>query len=223
MDRLIIQGGAPLRGKVETAGAKNAALPLMAATIASSEEVFLSNVPNLSDITTMANLLVHMGVELIVDGNPDKNKYRGRCLRLNAASVESHVAPYEIVRRMRASVIVLGPLLARFGEAVISLPGGCAIGARPINLHLEAFEKMGAKIELEEGYVKASATHLPNKRLQGAVIDFPLVSVGATQNVLIAATLANGTTTINNAAREMILQTCLIKWVQKFQALVHLH
>jgi UDP-N-acetylglucosamine 1-carboxyvinyltransferase len=202
MDKLIIEGGFRLQGKVETAGAKNAALPLMAACLASSEQVFLTNVPNLSDITTMANLLVYMGVDLTIDGNFDKVKFRGRRLRLNATKVESLIAPYDIVSKMRASVIVLGPLLARFGEATISLPGGCAIGARPINFHLDAFEKMGAKIELAEGYIKASTHHLPNKRLQGAVVDFPVVSVGATENVLIAATLADGTTVMNNSACE---------------------
>jgi UDP-N-acetylglucosamine 1-carboxyvinyltransferase len=200
MDKLVIHGNKSLKGKVITAGAKNAALPLMAACLASEEEIKISNIPHLSDITTMANLLVHLGVELSLESVKEYEDFHaGRVLRLCAKNIDDTKAPYDIVRRMRASVIVLGPLLARFGQAQISLPGGCAIGARPINFHLMAFEKMGAKIELEDGYVKAKSI---NKKLQGAVIDFPAVSVGATENVLIAATLAEGETILNNAACE---------------------
>ncbi len=200
MDRLIIEGGKKLSGRVMTAGAKNAALPLMAAAIATEEQLRLTNIPNLSDITTMTNLLVHMGVDFMLECNKEYEDFdHGRTLLFDAKNVADTKAPYDIVRRMRASVIVLGPLLARFGNAEISLPGGCAIGARPINYHLMAFEKMGAKIELEDGYVKATT---PKGRLVGAEIYFPKVSVGATENVLIAATLAKGKTILNNAAQE---------------------
>ena len=199
MDKLVIEGGRRLAGKVITAGAKNAALPLMAAALATEETVKISNIPHLSDITTMANLLVHMGVDLSIESNKEHEEFHsGRVLCFGAKNLTEERAPYDIVSRMRASVIVLGPLLARFGRAEISLPGGCAIGARPINFHLMAFEKMGAKIELEEGYVKATT----DGRLKGAEIDFPVVSVGATENVLIGATLAKGKTILNNAACE---------------------
>jgi len=200
MDKLVIEGGKTLTGKVMVAGAKNAALPLMAACLITDETLKISNVPHLSDITTMANLLVHMGVDLSIESlKEDENFQSGRVLCLTAKNISEHRAPYDIVRRMRASVIVLGPLLARFGEAEISLPGGCAIGARPIDYHLMAFEKMGAKIDLEEGYVKAK---VEGGRLKGADITFPTVSVGATENVLIAATLAKGKTILRNAACE---------------------
>jgi UDP-N-acetylglucosamine 1-carboxyvinyltransferase len=199
MDKLVIEGGKRLSGKVITAGAKNAALPLMAAALATDETVTISNIPHLSDITTMANLLVHLGVDLSISSNKEHEEFQsGRVLNFNAKNISGDKAPYDIVSKMRASVIVLGPLLARFGKAEISLPGGCAIGARPINYHLMAFEKMGAKIELEEGYVKATT----GGRLKGAEIDFPNISVGATENVLIAATLAQGKTILNNAACE---------------------
>jgi UDP-N-acetylglucosamine 1-carboxyvinyltransferase len=199
MDRLIIEGGNRLSGKVIAAGAKNAALPLMAACLLTDENVKISNIPHLSDITTMANLLVHMGVELIVESFKEHEDFHsGRVLNLCAKDVIDFKAPYEIVSKMRASVIVLGGLVARFGKAEISLPGGCAIGARPIDYHLHALEKMGAKIDLEDGYVKVTTEN----GLKGAVINFPTVSVGATENILIAATLAKGKTVLNNAAQE---------------------
>ncbi len=199
MDKLIIEGGNRLKGRVVAAGAKNAALPLIAAALATEGTVRIANIPHLSDITTMANLMVHLGAELSMESLKEHEYFHsGRVLCFNCRDVADVTAPYDIVRRMRASVIILGPLLARFGKARISLPGGCAIGARPINYHLMALEKMGAKIDLEEGYVNAST----NGRLKGAEIDFPTVSVGATENILIAATLAQGTTILNNAAAE---------------------
>jgi UDP-N-acetylglucosamine 1-carboxyvinyltransferase len=197
VDKIVVTGGVPLKGTIEISGAKNAALPLMAVSLLTKESVTFFNVPHLSDITTMANLLVQLGVGFGVDGRT-KSKQNGRVLTLSGADVQSTCAPYEIVRKMRASVVVMGPLLARFGHAEISLPGGCAIGARPIDLHLNAFEKMGAEIILADGYVKATV----DGRLQGAEITFDKVSVGATQNVLMAATLAEGITVLNNAACE---------------------
>jgi UDP-N-acetylglucosamine 1-carboxyvinyltransferase len=199
MDKLVIEGGKKLSGKVIVAGAKNAALPLMAACLVTEDPVRILNIPHLSDITTMASLLVQMGVDLSVESTKEHEEFQsGRVLRLEAKGNIETKAPYDIVRRMRASVIVLGPLLTRFGKAEISLPGGCAIGARPINYHLMALEKMGAKIDLEDGYVKASV----EGRLKGAEIEFPTISVGATENILLAATLAEGTTILKNAAAE---------------------
>lgn len=186
---LTVEGGKRLSGKVKTAGSKNAVLPLMAACLLTDKKISLSNVPDLSDVRTMCELLSDMGAE--VDFADNK-------VEIKAAKLKSPKAPYEIVSKMRASVIVLGGLVARYGKAEVSLPGGCAIGARPVNFHLEALEAMGAKIVLVDGYVKASV----RGRLKGAEINFPKVSVGATENTLIAATLANGTTIINNAARE---------------------
>lgn len=196
MDKIIITGGTPLKGNIIIGGAKNAALPLMAAALLTDEPVTLSNVPFLADITTMANLLVHHGINLTVESSTDSPN--GRCLRLQANAISNTTAPYDIVRKMRASVIVLGPLLSRFGHTEISLPGGCAIGSRPIDFHLSALEAMGAEITLENGYIKAHV----DGRLKGADINFPLVSVGATENIILAATIAEGTTTIHNAARE---------------------
>lgn len=190
MDSLHIQGGVPLQGRITVSGAKNAALKLMAAGLLTPEPLILHNVPCLTDVATMAKLLGHLGAVL----EPQKNGYW-----IKADHIDSITAPYDLVRQMRASVVVLGPLLARFGEAKVSLPGGCAIGTRPIDLHLDAFKQMGAKIVLEEGYVHAIA---PKGGLKGAEIQFPKVSVGATENVLMAATLAKGTTIIGNAARE---------------------
>ena len=199
MDRLVIEGGKKLSGRVIVAGAKNAALPLMAASLLTEEPVRITNIPHLSDITTMANLLVHLGAELSMESLKEHEEFHsGRVLIFTAKEIKDPKAPYDIVRRMRASVIVLGPLLARFGEAEISLPGGCAIGARPINYHLMALEKMGAEITLEEGYVKAKV----KGRLKGAEFKFPTVSVGATENILLAATLADGKTVLKNAACE---------------------
>jgi UDP-N-acetylglucosamine 1-carboxyvinyltransferase len=190
MYSLIIEGGKPLNGIVKAAGAKNAALPLMAASILSDKKIQLSNIPKLSDIKTMCELLINSGVDISENGDDS--------LTLHAKQISNVKAPYEIVRKMRASAIIMGGLLAREGRAELSLPGGCAIGTRPIDYHLEAFKRMGAEVELESGYIVASA----NKGLRGANIAFPTVSVGATENVLIAATLAKGTTVIENAATE---------------------
>ena len=202
MDSIKIIGGSPLKGKIEIGGAKNAALPLMAAALLTDEQFSLSNVPTLSDITTMANLLVSLGVEFIVDGSVRNGGYNGsgtgRSLILKADNITDTTAHYDIVRKMRASVIVLGPLLARFGKARVSLPGGCAIGTRPIDLHIMAMEKMGAEIKLHEGYIEADV----KGKLKGAEITFPIISVGATENALLAATLAEGKTVIKNAALE---------------------
>lgn len=197
MDKIRITGGIPLKGKIQISGAKNAALPLMAASLLTDETLTLSNVPYLADIVTMANLLAQHGVKLNMQGDA-KNANHGRMLALNASDIHNFTAPYELVRTMRASVLVLGPLLARFGQAKVSLPGGCAIGTRPIDLHLKALEQMGAVIELKDGYIHA---HVDGK-LKGAPIQFEKVSVGATENILMAASLAEGETIIHNAARE---------------------
>ncbi len=195
MDSIRIIGRQKLRGEIHISGAKNAALPLMCASLLSGETVTLSNVPYLADIVTMANLLAQHGVAFNMhgDGVP-----LTRSISLNAANVNNFTAPYELVRTMRASVLVLGPLLARFGAAKVSLPGGCAIGARPIDLHLKALEQMGAEITLADGYINAKVAD----RLRGANITFEKVSVGATENLLMAACLADGVTTLHNAARE---------------------
>lgn len=211
MDKIIIRGGNPLKGNIHISGAKNAALPLMAVSLLTEEDVILSNSPHLMDIATMANLLSHLGVSFQLDGSASLSGHRGDVVRLNGANVNDLEAPYDIVRKMRASVLVLGPLLARFGKARVSLPGGCAIGTRPIDLHLKALKLMGAEIEIEEGYVNAKLT---GKRLQGASITFDKVSVGATENIIMAACLAEGTTTLHNAAREpeiIDLIRCLTK------------
>jgi UDP-N-acetylglucosamine 1-carboxyvinyltransferase len=202
MDRIRIKGGRPLSGEIAIRGAKNAALPLMAAGLLTDERLVLSNVPQLADIETMAALLAQHGIATDRQGN------EGRVLSLGGA-ITSTEAPYDIVRKMRASILVLGPLLARCREARVSLPGGCAIGARPVDLHLKGLEQMGAVILLEGGYVNATAP----AGLQGADIVFPFVSVGATENLLMAASLANGRTTLVNAAREpeiTDLAQCLI-------------
>ncbi|MCH2037256.1 MAG: UDP-N-acetylglucosamine 1-carboxyvinyltransferase [Rickettsiales bacterium] len=210
MDKIRIhQGGIPLFGQITIGGSKNAALPLMAASLLTDETLTLSNLPHLADISTMANLLIQHGVDFRINGCDDNLGSNARVIDMNAASIHNRTAPYDIVRKMRASVLVLGPLLARFGEATVSLPGGCAIGTRPIDLHLMAFEKLGATIDLTEGYIHASA---PNG-LKGNEITFDKVSVGATENTLMAASLAEGETIINNAAREpevVDLAKCLI-------------
>jgi UDP-N-acetylglucosamine 1-carboxyvinyltransferase len=191
MDRILINGGQPLSGEIVIGGAKNAALPLMAAGMLTADRLILSNVPDLADIVTMAALLAQHGVEVTP---------QGRTLTIGG-NINNTEAPYDIVRKMRASVLVLGPLLARVGEARVSLPGGCAIGTRPVDLHLKGLEQMGAVIRLEAGYIDA---RLPAgaTRLRGAMIVLPFASVGATENLLMAATLADGQTTIANAARE---------------------
>ena len=198
MDRIRIRGGNPLLGTIRIGGAKNAALPLMAASLLTSQKLTLSNLPHLVDITTMVHLLAELGVAISMDGNVSNGGNFGRALTLVASEPVQKIAPYDLVRRMRASVLVLGPLLARWGQATVSLPGGCAIGTRPVDIHLGAFKALGAEIELKEGYIKAHA----KKGLKGANILFPSVSVGATENVMMAATLAEGETQISNAARE---------------------
>ena len=196
MDKIIIRGGKPLAGRLPISGAKNAALTLMPAAILTEEPLTLRNLPRLADIDTFSHLLNQHGVSLILEGS--RPEEFGRVMTLKAGRITSTVAPYDIVRKMRASVLVLGPLLARCGEATVSLPGGCAIGTRPIDLHLKGLEHLGARIELTEGYVKAVAPD----GLKGAVVRFPFVSVGATENLLMAATLAHGETVLENAARE---------------------
>jgi UDP-N-acetylglucosamine 1-carboxyvinyltransferase len=191
MDKIVVTGGRPLAGEVQVSGAKNACLALMPAAILTDEPLTLTNAPRLTDIRTMAELLQSLGCEVAA-------LQSGRVLAIGAERIASVRADYEIVRKMRASVLVLGPLLARMGRAVVSLPGGCAIGARPVDLHLMALERMGASLELSEGYIHAAAPG----GLRGATIDFPFVSVGATENALMAATLARGTTELRNAARE---------------------
>lgn len=198
MDRIRIRGGNPLLGTISIGGAKNAALPLMAASLLTSQKLTLSNLPHLVDITTMVHLLAELGVAISMDGNVSNGGNFGRALTLVASEPVQKIAPYDLVRRMRASVLVLGPLLARWGQATVSLPGGCAIGTRPVDIHLDAFKALGAEIELKEGYIKAHAKN----GLKGANILFPSVSVGATENVMMAATLAEGETQISNAARE---------------------
>ncbi len=196
MDKIIIRGGKPLSGRIPISGAKNAALTLLPAAILTEEPLTLRNLPRLADIDTFTHLLNQHGVSMILEGS--RPEEFGRVMTLKASRITNTVAPYDIVRRMRASVLVLGPLLARCGEATVSLPGGCAIGTRPIDLHLKGLEALGAKIELAEGYVKAMAPD----GLKGGVVRFPFVSVGATENILMAATLADGETVIENAARE---------------------
>ncbi len=198
MKKLLIRGGNKLNGSVQIAGAKNATLPLMVASILTDEKLTLANLPHVSDIATMANLLINLGIEINFDGHDPEFGGQGRVIVLNAKNINNPIAPYDLVRKMRASIFILGPLLARLGKAKVSLPGGCAIGTRPVDLHLKAMEKLGAKIELSGGYVEASV----DGRLQGAEINFEKVSVGATENALMAATLAEGETIINNAACE---------------------
>ena len=198
MDKICIRGGKPLRGVIPVGGAKNAALPLMTASLLTEETLTLSNLPHLADITTLANLLTQLGVSLHMNGHSGNGGHAGRVLSLTARDIASTVAPYDLVRKMRASVLVLGPLVARAGRARVSLPGGCAIGSRPVDLHLKGLQQLGATIELTEGYIEAAAP----QGLTGAEVVFPLVSVGATENLLMAATLARGETVLSNAARE---------------------
>lgn len=208
MDKLLIRGGRPLKGEITISGAKNSALKLMCASLLADGEVTLTNLPRLADITTLGDLLNHMGVGLTFKGGKGGQSF-GRTLVMDAREIADTIAPYDFVRKMRASILVLGPLVARAGEAIVSLPGGCAIGTRPIDLHLQAMEALGADIDLADGYVRASAP----KGLVGGRISFPFVSVGATENALMAATLAKGTTVIENAAREpelIDLANCLI-------------
>lgn len=202
MDKLLIRGGGPLAGEIRVSGSKNAALPILAATLLSSEPVLVRNLPHLHDVTTMIALLRSMGTELIVDEK--------LCVEINGATTTTTTAPYELVKTMRASILVLGPLLAHFGEARVSFPGGCAIGSRPVDQHLQGLEAMGAEIEVDGGYITARC---PNGRLHGAHVLFDMVTVGGTENVMMAAALADGRTVLENAAREpeiVDLANCLI-------------
>jgi len=201
MDKLIITGGTPLDGEVRIAGAKNAALPILAATLLADSPMVVVNVPHLHDITTTMELLGRMGVHLVVD-----ERMR---IEVDTGTIANFSAPYELVKTMRASILVLGPLLARFGRADVSLPGGCAIGSRPVNLHIDGLRAMGADIRVENGYIRATA-----KRLHGARLVMDLVTVTGTENLMMAATLARGETVIENAAREpevLDLAQCLNK------------
>ena len=189
MDKLIITGGSRLEGEIRISGAKNAVLPIMAATLLADGPVIVRNVPHLHDVTTTMELLGYMGVDLVVDEKMD--------IEVDARSVNSPYAPYELVRTMRSSILVLGPLLSRFGRADVSLPGGCAIGSRPVDLHIKGLRALGADIDVENGYIKARV-----KRLQGARLVMDQVTVTGTENLMMAATLARGTTLIENAARE---------------------
>ena len=198
MKKLVITGGKKLEGSVRIAGAKNATLPLMVASILSAEPLTLANIPHVSDIATMANLLISLGIDVRLDGTDPDLGAQGQVMVLDAGKINNPIAPYDLVRKMRASIFVLGPLLARLGQAKVSLPGGCAIGTRPVDLHLKALEKLGAKIEVIGGYVEASV----DGKLRGAEINFEKVSVGATENTMMAATIAEGETIINNAACE---------------------
>ena len=189
MDRLQIDGGTALEGEVRISGAKNSALPILAGTLLASEPVSVGNVPHLQDVTTMIELLGRMGVTVTVDERMN--------VEVDATTLDKPLAPYDLVKTMRASILVLGPLLARFGEANVSLPGGCAIGARPVNIHVAGLQAMGAEISIENGYIRARA-----KRLRGARLVLDTVTVTGTENLLMAATLAEGQTVLENAARE---------------------
>ncbi len=197
MDKIVIQGGKRLSGTLPISGAKNAALTLLPCALLTEEPLTLRNLPRLADIDQFQHLLNGFGVSTAIAGSRPEDF--GRVMTLQATRLTSSTAPYDIVRKMRASILVLGPLLARAGEATVSLPGGCAIGNRPIDLHLKALEAMGAEIELAAGYVRA---HAPDGGLPGGDFTFPVVSVGATENALMAAVLARGTTRLENAARE---------------------
>lgn len=189
MEKLIIKGNTPLNGEIRISGAKNAALPILAASLLSSAPIQISNIPHLQDVTTIVSLLGRMGVRITLDERSN--------IEVDASRLESFNAPYELVRTMRASVLVLGPLLSRFGQAEVSLPGGCAIGTRPVDQHLKGLQAMGADISIENGYIKATA-----KKLKGATIVMDLVTVTGTENIMMAAVLAQGQTIIHNAARE---------------------
>jgi UDP-N-acetylglucosamine 1-carboxyvinyltransferase len=201
MDKLIIQGGFPLNGEIRISGAKNATLPILCAGLLAESPVQFTNVPHLRDVNTMLLLLAHMGMQVAVDESMN--------VTLDASKIHNPLAPYEMVKTMRASILVLGPLLARFGKARVSLPGGCAIGSRPVNLHIKGLQAMGAEIHIEHGYIEAKAA-----RLKGARIFMDIVTVTGTENLMMAAALADGTTVLENAAREpevVDLAECLIK------------
>jgi len=205
LDKLVIEGGLPLKGEVIISGAKNAALPILISSLLCDETLNLQNVPNLQDIKTCIDLLSALGVSVKRQGND--------CF-LDANDVNNFDAPYELVKTMRASILVLGPLLAKYGEAKVSLPGGCAIGSRPVDIHIKGLELMGAKIIIDKGYISASTAQLPNKKLQGCRIFMDQVTVGGTENLMMAAVLAEGITILENAAKEpeiVDLGNCLIK------------
>ena len=205
MDKLIIQGGNRLHGEVLISGAKNAALPILCASLLAETPLHLTSVPALKDVGSTIKLLEKMGVKV----NRDADK-----VSLDASIIHSKEAPYEMVKTMRASILVLGPLLARFGQARVSLPGGCAIGSRPVDLHIKGLQAMGAEIHIEHGYIEATTAHLPNQRLQGARYYMDLVTVTGTENLMMAAALAQGTTVLENAAKEpevVDMAECLIK------------
>ncbi|MEM7651410.1 MAG: UDP-N-acetylglucosamine 1-carboxyvinyltransferase [Pseudomonadota bacterium] len=208
---MVVTGGQPLNGTIPISGAKNCALKLMCAALLSDQSIYFENSPNsLRDMQSQTELLEYLGAAV---------KREGPLMAINAGPIHTQTAPYDIVRKMRGSILVLGPLLARFGHAKVSLPGGCAIGTRPVDMHIKALEEMGATIKLEEGYINATA---PKGGLQGAKIMFPKVSVGATENLMMAATLANGETTLLNAAREPEIKDlgeCLIKMGAKIEGL----
>jgi len=213
MDRIRIRGGNALKGEIRISGAKNAALPLMATTLLTGDDVRLDRIPDLADITTMTNLLAQHGVEVTT-----KLSGKERSVILSGKNITDTTAPYDLVRKMRASVLVLGPLVARHGQARVSLPGGCAIGTRPVDLHIKGLQQLGAEIDLQEGYIVARAP----KGLIGAEVNFPKVSVGATENLLMAACLAKGETHLINAAREpeiTDLAKCLIGMGAKIEGL----
>ena len=201
MDKLVIQGGIPLHGEVRISGAKNAALPILCAGLLAEAPLRLTNVPHLRDVTTTLALLGHMGVQVCMDDS--------MCLELDAGNIHTQEAPYEMVKTMRASILALGPLLARFGHARVSLPGGCAIGSRPVDLHIKGLQAMGADIHIQHGYIEARTV-----RLRGARVFMDLVTVTGTENLMMAATLADGTTYLENAAREpevVDVADCLVK------------
>lgn len=189
MEKLLVTGGAQLQGEVSASGSKNAVLPILAASLLADSPMTIENVPHLRDVTTTLALLKDMGVQV--------GEHEGTSIRTDTSSIQSYAAAYDLVKTMRASILVLGPLLTRFGEAEVSLPGGCAIGTRPVDLHIEGLRAMGAKISVEDGYIRARA-----KRLKGARIVMDMVTVTGTENLLMAATLAQGTTILENAARE---------------------
>jgi UDP-N-acetylglucosamine 1-carboxyvinyltransferase len=205
LDKLVIEGGFPLKGEVTISGAKNAALPILISSLLSDETLNLQNVPNLQDIKTCIDLLRALGVRVKRQSN--------ECF-LDANDVNNFDAPYDLVKTMRASILVLGPLLAKYGEAKVSLPGGCAIGSRPVDIHIKGLELMGAEIIIDKGYISASTAQLPNKKLQGCKIFMDQVTVGGTENLMMAAVLAEGITILENAAKEpeiVDLGNCLIK------------
>ena len=209
MDKFLIQGGNKLEGEVRISGAKNAALPLLAAMILAETPITLKNVPNLKDVNTLVKLIAGLGIKM---------SYEGDTVIADTSTLDNKFAPYELVKTMRASILVLGPLVARYGSAKVSLPGGCAIGSRPVDQHLKALEALGAEIEVENGYVNAKV----NGRLKGGEVVFDMVTVGGTENILMAAVLADGVTTIRNAAREpeiTDLAQMLIKMGAKIEGL----